>query len=193
MLMEINLSCPNITGKEPPAYSRDALILYFRSLRQAVCETTTGTVEIGIKLSPYTHSTQYSALISFLLAVTPCPLAFITSTNTLGSCLFLSDSLAPAIRSEKGTGIGGLAGDALHPLALGNVRTLRGMLDMHESLKRIGIIGIGGVSDGAGFRRMRAVGAEVVGVGTALGKEGVEIFEKIVKATKELEERAGKA
>lgn len=84
-----------------------------------------------------------------------------------------------------------MAGDALHPLALGNVRTIRGMLDMHEPLRGISIIGAGGVSDGAGFRRMRAVGAEVVAVGTALGREGVNVFSRIVEEAEELEERWG--
>ena len=49
----------------------------------------------------------------------------------------------------------------------------------YGDLRRIRIIGIGGVKDAAGFQRMRSVGADAVGVGTALGKEGVEIFEKI--------------
>lgn len=86
-----------------------------------------------------------------------------------------------ALGSMNGTGIGGMAGEALHPLALGNVRTIRSMLDSspYAEIRNIAIIGIGGVSDVAGFRRMRSVGAAVVGVGTALGREGVEIFSKI--------------
>ena len=92
-----------------------------------------------------------------------------------------SDELSPLLNSETGTGVGGLAGDALHPLALGNVKTIRGLLDGYEALWGIGIIGVGGVADGDGFRRMRAVGAEVVGVGTALGREGVGVFERIAR------------
>lgn len=72
-----------------------------------------------------------------------------------------------------------MAGSALHPLALGNVATIRKMLDTNETLKRIAIIGMGGVSDRAGYERMRSVGATAVGVGTALGRGGVGVFEKI--------------
>ena len=187
VLMEINLSCPNITGKEPPAYSRDSLTQCLKALQQPIDESIVGTVEIGIKVPPYTHKTQFDTLIQALLGVTPCPIAFITSTNTLGSCLVLSDDLSPVVNSESGNGIGGLAGGALHPLALGNVRTIRVMLDMHLSLKSIFIIGVGGVSDGAGFKRMRAVGADVVAVGTALGHYGVEIFSRIIDEAKKLE------
>ena len=188
VLMEINLSCPNITGKEPPAYSRDSLTQYLKALQHPVDESIIGTVEIGIKLPPYTHKTQFDTLIQALLSVIPSPLAFITSTNTLGSCLVLSDDLSPVVNSESGHGIGGLAGDALHPLALGNVRTIRLMLDMHSSLKSICIIGVGGVLDGAGFRRMRAVGADAVAVGTALGHRGLKIFSRIIEEARRLEE-----
>jgi dihydroorotate dehydrogenase (fumarate) len=84
------------------------------------------------------------------------------------------------LSSASGLGIGGLAGAPLHPLALGNVKTLRGLLDSHEELKGVQVIGVGGVADSEGFARMRAVGASVVGVGTALGKEGMGVFGKIL-------------
>jgi len=92
--------------------------------------------------------------------------------------------MKPALGSVSGSGVGGMAGDALHPLALGNVKTIREMLDAspHEELHRIAIIGIGGVSDAAGFDRMMSVGASAVGIGTALGREGLQVFEKIATA-----------
>ena len=55
------------------------------------------------------------------------------------------------------------------------------MLDEHDELKHIEIIGVGGVSDRAGFERMKSAGAAAVGVATALGVEGVDVFEKILK------------
>ena len=53
------------------------------------------------------------------------------------------------------------------------------MLDEHASLKNIDIIGVGGVSDSAGFERMKKAGASAVAVGTALGIHGVSIFSEI--------------
>ena len=91
------------------------------------------------------------------------------------------------LNSSDGSGVGGLAGAPLHLLALGNVRALRKMCDGDSALKSIQIIGVGGVSDAAGFRRMKAVGASAVGVGTALGKRGVKVFGEISKGTKKLE------
>ncbi len=180
LLMEINLSCPNIAGKPPPAYSRDELSKYLIPLVDAN-PGGGGTIEVGIKTPPYTYQTQFDELISALLDSSKerCPISFITATNTLGSSLVLSGSLTPALNSFTGTGIGGLAGSALHPLALGNVATIRRMLDAHELLQHIEIIGVGGVSDAAGYERMRTVGAAAVGVGTALGVEGVAVFEMI--------------
>lgn len=83
----------------------------------------------------------------------------------------------PALSSASGAGVGGMAGA---PLALGNVRTIRTMLDQHEQLKDVAIIGVGGVSDNAAYKRMQQVGAAVVGVGTALGRLGVGVFESIL-------------
>ena len=188
VFIEVNLSCPNIFGKPPPAYSKSALLDYFEGFVGLLKES--GYPQFGIKTPPYTYQTQFDDLISALLEAfeikNMCPIAFITATNTLGNCLVLDPTTTtPALNSSNGTGIGGLAGSALHPLALGNVATLRRMLDAHDELKRIEIIGVGGVSDAAGYERMRSVGASAVAVGTALGAEGVGVFERIWKSVEE--------
>lgn len=204
LAMEVNLSCPNIPGKPPPAYSSVSLLEYLSALKAAIgrqlepLETAhphTGHVHvpIGIKTPPYTYHDQYQALIDALLASAstepthlPCPISFITATNTLGSSLLLAPQLEKSssvfhhtLNSATGTGIGGLAGAPLHPLALGNVYTIKGMLFQHKALDQIQIIGVGGVEDADGYNRMRAVGAAAVGVGTALGRKGVSVFEEI--------------
>lgn len=53
------------------------------------------------------------------------------------------------------------------------------MFDAFPETSHVQIIGVGGVEDAAGYRRMRDVGAAVVGVGTALGRKGVEVFGEI--------------
>ena len=183
LCMEINLSCPNIPDKPPPAYSSFALAEYLDNLAKEKTPPDQTRVSIGIKTPPYTYSDQFKALIDALLASSneTCPVDFITAINTLGSCLVVADTEgSPALNSSSGQGIGGMAGAPLHPLALGNVKTIREMLDQHEQLNSIDIIGIGGVSDQAGFQRMKAVGAKVVGLGTALGREGVDVFGKVL-------------
>lgn len=170
LAMEINLSCPNIPGHPPPAYEADELALYIDALPSAP------RIPIGIKTPPYTHAGQFTTLVSTLASTQAGgKLSFITATNTLGTCLIMDgeDPLLP------GSGIGGMAGPPLHPLALGNVSTIRKLLDDTDDLGQISIIGIGGISDGDGYKRMRAAGASFVGMATSLGKQGVSVFTKI--------------
>jgi dihydroorotate dehydrogenase (fumarate) len=104
--------------------------------------------------------------------------SFITATNTLGACTLLDRQGRPILPSDGG--FGGLAGPAIHPLALGNVVTLRKLLD-EAGMQQVDIIGVGGVADAAGYKRMRAAGASAVAVATALGKQGVVVFDRIVQ------------
>ncbi|KAM0185808.1 hypothetical protein ACHAPA_009897 [Fusarium lateritium] len=173
LAMEVNLSCPNIPGAPPPAYDGAALEKYLILLPKHP------TLPVGIKTPPYTHHGQFATLVQSL-QMAASSLSFITATNTLGSCLILqSDDSNPLDPQLPGTGIGGMAGPPLHPLALGNVATLRKMLDQVPKLGHIQIIGVGGVGDGEGYRRMRAVGAYAVAVGTGLGKQGPGVFGRI--------------
>jgi dihydroorotate dehydrogenase (fumarate) len=206
LAMEVNLSCPNILDKPPPAYDSATLLSYLFALKVVVAyqlskEPEAGKekshVPIGVKTPPYTYHDQFKGMIKALLDSvhldgTPdigCPISFITATNTLGSSLLLTPSAEEgfqhALNSATGAGLGGLAGAPLHPLALGNVYTIRSLLDQHTDLERIQIIGVGGVEDVEGYKRMRSVGAVAVGVGTALGRKGVKVFDEIEQALKQ--------
>ena len=108
-MMEVNLSCPNIVNKPPPAYSREGLLSYLTAL-----QTARLGIAVGIKTPPYTYQGQFNDLIGALLESSlneTCPISFITATNTLGSCFV--PGISPdekAINSANGLGIGGLAG-----------------------------------------------------------------------------------
>lgn len=207
LAVEVNLSCPNIPDHPPPAYSGEALAPYLAALRDASAAATVKgedaavLVPWGLKTPPYTYAAQFETLVRALRIAAGSgseseavegggrgrgysPVSFLTATNTLGSCLVLDDTNntpTPKLTgsSSSSTGIGGLAGALLHPLALGNVATLRRLLDAHDETRHVQIVGVGGVEDVAGYRRMRAVGAVAVGVGTALGRCGVKVFEEI--------------
>lgn len=186
LAMEINISCPNIPGKVSPAYAAEELLPYLGALQATLKKLNLGknALPIGIKIPPFTYQNQYDELIKGLLQSLEngeLPLAFITSTNTLGSSLLLQDNKA-VLNSEVGTGVGGMAGTAIHALSLGNVYTLRQMLDQESKLKGLQLIGVGGVNDAAGFERMKAVGADFVGLATALGVKGIGVFEEILNA-----------
>lgn len=181
LAVEINLSCPNIPNAPPPAYSGDALMLYLKALRELITSNELPRIPFGLKTPPYTHAGQFEAVVAALRSQgSPCPVSFLTATNTLGSCLLLSDVNSQNGETKlPGAGIGGMAGAALHPLALGNVATMRNMLDQAAETKNVKVIGIGGVEDASGYRRMKSVGACAVGVGTGLGRKGMKVFEEI--------------
>lgn len=185
LAMEINISCPNIPGKVSPAYSAEELLPYLNALQTTLEKLNQGenALPIGIKIPPFTYQNQYDELIKGLLQAVEngenLPIAFITSTNTLGSSLVLNAGKA-VLNSEVGTGVGGMAGTAIHALSLGNVYTIRQMLDQEPKLKQLQIIGVGGVNDKAGFERMKSVGADFVGLATALGVKGIGVFKEIL-------------
>ncbi|KAL6878538.1 hypothetical protein J3F83DRAFT_722932 [Trichoderma novae-zelandiae] len=199
LAIEINLSCPNIPSLPPPAYSPSSLSMYLAAL------PNDSDIPIGIKIPPYTHAGQFDDFISALLgshssssssssppsssqssASTAAPVpaskvSFITATNTLGSSLLLNPSSSSPESLLPDPGIGGMAGPPLHPLALGNVSILRRRFDANPRLAHLDIIGVGGVCDGQGYKRMRSVGAMAVGIATALGRQGVGVFTSIEK------------
>lgn len=204
--IELNTSCPNIKGSPPPAYNLSGLVPILDVLAEYFWNDPTLTV--GLKLPPYLYSTQFEELVRCIATYSRPgssddlrlvnPFAFLTSTNTLGQTLFFAEQAAPlpgqsvATDSDGGgaaapavfalpTTLGGLAGEALHPLALGNVYTLRRLLDtqLDASLCDILIIGVGGVTTREAHARMRKAGAAVVGCATILVREGVSVFERL--------------
>lgn len=185
LAMEINISCPNIPGKVSPAYSAEELLPYLNALQTTLDKLDQGenALPIGIKIPPFTYQNQYDELIKGLLQAVEngknLPITFITSMNTLGSSLLIQNDKT-VLNSEVGTGVGGMAGTAIHALSLGNVYTLRQMLDQEPALKSLQIIGVGGVNGKAGFERMKAVGADFVGLATALGVKGIGVFKEIL-------------
>ncbi|KAF5125110.1 Dihydroorotate dehydrogenase (fumarate) [Metarhizium anisopliae] len=168
LAMEVNLSCPNIPGSTPPGYDPVCLGAYLAAL------PGDPLVPVGIKTPPYTYAGQFTALAD-ILALYAGRVSFVTATNTLGCSVFNEGE-------GEGEGAswmeGGLAGAGIHPLSLGNVRMLRRALD-GRGLAGVQVIGVGGVHDAPGYRRMRGAGAEAVGLATALGARGVGVFESI--------------
>ena len=119
--------------------------------------------------------------------------SFVTAVNTLGGCLFFNDGgggsgggatrlMLPGEEEDGGGAgwMGGMGGAAIHPLALGNVLSLRQALDGAD-MAHVDVIGVGGVADRPGFLRMRNAGAAAVAVATALGHDGLGVFAAIAE------------
>jgi dihydroorotate dehydrogenase (fumarate) len=194
--IEINLSCPNIPKTPPPGYSTESLLPYLIVTKRYYMEDTTLT--IGLKLPPYTYETQFTSLISATWRKrTDQGIAFLTSTNTLGSGLVFNDQTSS--KDVPGfavpTGWGGLGGTTIHPLSVGNVAKLVSLLETPSLATRytlsemaskrdtdddgIVVIGVGGINSFATLNHFLDAGAVAGEIGTAVGVEGVKIFERI--------------
>lgn len=193
--IELNTSCPNIPGAPPTGYTFPSLMPLLLVLKEEYAKDQTLT--IGLKLPPFVYRGQFLTVldgIKELCFSAPgddisgakrCPIAFFTCTNTLGNALLFTEqsnnASSPGDHFAVPTALGGLAGDALHALSLGNVYTFVELLKEadNDCLKAITVIGVGGVTSKEAAARMRRAGASVVGSATLLGKEGVAAFKNL--------------
>ena len=193
--IELNTSCPNLGYITPSSYAPETLKPLLEVLAKVCYEDETLTV--GLKISPFTHAKQFEDLLDVVdsfsrndAEITCNPFSFLTCTNTLGSSLLFEDQAlvhgnAPKSEARSDnpyalpTPLGGLAGEAIHSLSLGNVFAFTNLLKTprYAALREIKIIGVGGVTSLAAANRMREAGAHVVGCATLLGLEGVAAFE----------------
>ncbi|GAA5823324.1 hypothetical protein JCM5353_008233 [Sporobolomyces roseus] len=201
--VEFNASCPNLNGSPPPAYSPAILQSYLTCFARQNSQN----LQFGIKLPPYTYEEQIVSVFKVIEEFSSQfpdaveVVSFLTSTNTLGQGLVFADQIAePTLPSsiaqssklneEFGvpSGYGGLAGESIHQISLGNVHRLRTLLNssLDPRVKGITLIGVGGASDGASVERFTRAGADAVAIATALGREGIEVFEKIRRERNEL-------
>ena len=189
--IELNTSCPNIKDAPPPSYDFPAMLPLLRVLAEAFY--TDPTLTIGLKLPPYLYATCFKDVISTISSFT-CqshgspvnPFAFITCVNTVGSALLFSSEVqgtsTPGAEFALPTVLGGLGGEAIHAIALGNVYNFSHFLkeSVDPAVRAVVVIGVGGVASPAAVDRMLKAGAEIVGCATYLGKLGVACFGKLL-------------
>jgi dihydroorotate dehydrogenase (fumarate) len=186
--VEFNSSCPNIKGHPPPSYHLPSLKPYLDVFAKAFQDDPSLT--IGLKLPPYIIATQFRDVIECISSYTHTdsgsptnPISYFTCTNTLGNSLVFADQ-TPDAKTDTSQfavppGLGGLAGEAIHSLSLGNVYTFSRLLAESDdpAMREIVIIGAGGVTSPEAVQRMNRAGAKIVGCATLLGKEGIKAFE----------------
>jgi len=185
--VELNTSCPNIPGSPPPSYDPPALTPLLDVLADVFWADTRLT--IGLKLPPYVVHAHIAQIVHTLAAYTRInasgplnPFAFLTCTNTLGnSVVFAEEVDGTAGAFAVPTVVGGLGGEAIHALSVGNVYTFSKLLAESEdpAMREIVVIGAGGVTSAEAVARMHRAGAQVVGCATFFGKFGVSAFEQL--------------
>ncbi|KAG8751684.1 dihydroorotate dehydrogenase [Ceratobasidium sp. 428] len=189
--VEINTSCPNIINKPPPSYEPDSLLPLLSVVAAHTAEDP--SLVVGLKLPPYVHAKQFTDVVDVLSKLPSNqglhPIAFLTCTNTLGSSLLFEDQTSPSHFENPSefavpSIYGGLAGESIHPLSLGNVHRFSNLLrhSPDRSIRDIVVIGVGGVTSAEAVKRMVRAGATLVECASALGSRGVSVFEDLVKA-----------
>lgn len=187
--IELNTSCPNIKDMPPPSYNFPVLHPFLQVLADAC--SVDPSLTVGMKLPPYLYSTCFHDVIQVISSFS-CPsayemgrtnpIAFITCVNTLGSALLFSDQVKSGVSTDGGfalpTPLGGLGGEAIHAVALGNVYMFSKLLGEHSdmSVRNIKVFGTGGVTSKHAAQRMYQAGALIVECATLLGEKGVASF-----------------
>jgi len=144
--VEVNLSCPNLEG-------RQAIFAHDAELSAAVMAAT---VACGrprwAKLSANTDR-----IVEVAAAVSEAGAESVTCINTLLGLAYDPDTASPVL----GAGGGGLSGRAVHPVAV------RAVHDVHAAHPDLPIVGVGGIASGWDAAEMLLAGASAVQVGTA--------------------------
>lgn len=166
--VELNLSCPNIVGKSQLGYDFEAVRDFLWKIRS----TRLYFIELGLKLPPYFDMAHFKEMGDILKANSDL-VKFVVCVNSIGNGLVI-DFEKESVVIEPKEGFGGIGGDYILPTALANVRKFYQMVG-----DCIDIVGVGGVKSGKEAFLHILCGASGVQVGTALMKEGVEVFDRV--------------
>jgi dihydroorotate dehydrogenase (fumarate) len=175
-LIELNLSCPNIVGKPQVGYDPEA-----------VKKTVTAVGKIcqkpwGVKLHPYFDFVHYEETADIL---NHSRISFVTCINSVGNGLVI-DPFQEAVVIKPKNGFGGIGGQFIKPIGLGNVRKFRELLK-----PAIQIIGVGGIISGLDVFEYILAGADAVQLGTIFQQEGAAAFKRIEQELAEVMEQKG--
>lgn len=162
--IEVNLSCPNIEGKGIFAYDFNTMFRLLNALRKKTKKT------LGVKLPPYTQREQIKEVVANFRKI---GIDFITTMNTFPLGTFI-DWKKESMRINPNMGIGGLAGNAVKPIALSQVILFR-----YFSEGKLPVIAVGGISSAQDIYEFILAGASAVQIGTALLKKGTNIFTQL--------------
>jgi dihydroorotate dehydrogenase (fumarate) len=161
-MIELNLSCPNVIGKPLVGYDFDQVDHYLERIFDFF------TKPLGVKLPPYFDGVHFDKITEILSRY---PLKFINTINSVGNGLMIEDETV-AIKPKNG--FGGIGGGAVKQTALANVHALYTRLG-----DKMDIIGTGGVEHGRDIFEHILCGAKMVQVGTTLGVEKPQVFDRL--------------
>ena len=173
IMVEINVSCPNISGKEQLAYNFNDLDFFLSLLLNTHTSKYLFTNLIfGLKLPPYFDPVHFQQLYNVVSKYTGI-IKFLTAINSVGNALIVDyQSESVVIKPKKG--LGGLGGSYIKPIALSNIWQLYNLFG--DSMI---IIGCGGITSGKDAFEHILCGASICQIGSQIMLEGPECFRRI--------------
>ncbi len=180
--VELNLSCPNVwKGKEQKQIACFNPKLVAEILDCFGGEFAGEDIKLIVKLSPFSDPELLKEAVA-VIAESKLVKA-VTAINTFPNAFSFDESGKPRITPAGG--LAGLAGPALKPIGLGQVKQLRDLLP-----ERIQIIGVGGITKGQDVLDYLRAGADAVQVATAFMDRGPKVFSELLGELVELKESA---
>ncbi|OGS44265.1 MAG: dihydroorotate dehydrogenase B catalytic subunit [Euryarchaeota archaeon RBG_13_57_23] len=168
--VELNLSCPHAKGYGAEIGSTPEMV---ETICRAVKETV--TIPVFAKLTPNT-----SSIVSLAKAAEKGGADAVVAINTLKGMVISPEAKMPVL----GNRYGGLSGPAIRPIGV------RCVYEIYEAVS-IPVIGVGGISTGREAVEYLMAGAKAVQIGTAIWKEGPEVFGKICREIQDFMDEFG--
>lgn len=159
--LEVNISCPNIEDEFGRPFACSAVDA--AAVTKAV-KAVSGKTPVFIKLSPNVEN-----IAAIATACAKEGADGFTVINTVGPGMAIDLRSRMPILANK---VGGLSGPGIKPIAV------KCTADVYAATK-LPIIGTGGIYTGEDALEIMLAGASLVGVGTAVGDRGADVFQKI--------------
>ena len=168
-LLEVNISCPNVEDEfgKPFACSAPDAAAVTKGVKEVA-----GDVPVFIKLSPNVDN-----IGTIAIACAEQGADGFTAINTVGPGMAIDLRSRMPVLANK---VGGLSGPGIKPIAV------KCIADVYSATEgKLPIIGTGGVYTGEDAIELMLAGATLIGVGTALGDRGADVFAKICSEMQE--------
>ena len=163
--LEVNISCPNVEDEFGRPFACSA---HDASAVTRVVKAVSGKVPVFIKLSPNVEN-----IGAIAAACAEQGADGFTVINTVGPGMAIDLRSRLPILSNK---VGGISGPAIKPLA---VRCIADVYRATEGGKPI--IGTGGIMTGEDAIEFLLAGASLIGIGTAIGYRGADVFRLVTE------------
>jgi dihydroorotate dehydrogenase (NAD+) catalytic subunit len=159
-LIEANISCPNIEDDFGKPFGTSCELA-----AKVVSEIKNKSrIPLIVKLSP-----NVSDIKSIAAAVEDAGADCIAAINTVGPGMYIDIKSGKPVLSNR---MGGMSGPSIRPIAVRCVYDISRTVD-------IPVIGMGGVRCGRDAMEMLLAGASAVGIGTAVWKNGPDVFSQV--------------